>query len=528
MLFRKKAQRPKHKPAYGLKRTFEDTASSASKRGKRGLTAYRKARRARYASYHADTLRPGLTALGIKFSNLLNIVYLYINATIEKLAKGRLNRANGVIIVVTLLVCIFSAQYFQMGVDVVIGGENIGLVGSQQEFDDVVELVEARATATLGYPYTLQVNPIFQFSVGRRDTFISPKDLEMILIKEVDEVKPMYVLYVDGDPVGTYPDKEAYEGALDIVKNKSARNVPEGDVTLEFTKPVEIRYTEFASMQLHRTPEEIIDILTSKKPELKEYTAKQGDTLQKIASSYNIQMDELTAVNPSLTTRGVNQGDTVIVPTQVPFISVQSVARITYDIEVPFETETVTNAKLYTTQKNVKKAGIKGIDRVVADVSYINGVQTSKVIISTTRVREPSTQIMEVGTMKPPTTATTGKMMRPAVGRLTSNYGYRGREFHTGVDFANSVGTPIVAADGGVVTRAGWRGNYGNCITIKHDNGLETLYAHNSSLMVSVGTRVAKGQQIAKMGSTGRSSGSHCHFEVLKNGKHQNPWNYIS
>ena len=90
------------------------------------------------------------------------------------------------------------------------------------------------------------------------------------------------------------------------------------------------------------------------------------------------------------------------------------------------------------------------------------------------------------------------------------------------------MGTPIVAADGGVVKSAGWRGNYGYCVVIRHDNGLETLYAHNSKLLVSAGQRVGKGTQIAKMGSTGRSTGSHCHFEVLKNGKHVNPWNYIS
>ena len=89
---------------------------------------------------------------------------------------------------------------------------------------------------------------------------------------------------------------------------------------------------------------------------------------------------------------------------------------------------------------------------------------------------------------------------------------------HYGIDLSCSVGTPIYAADGGVVTMSGWNGAYGYCIKINHENGYETLYAHCSALYVSVGQRVFQGQHIAAVGNTGRSTGPHCHFEIKHNG----------
>jgi murein DD-endopeptidase MepM/ murein hydrolase activator NlpD len=119
-------------------------------------------------------------------------------------------------------------------------------------------------------------------------------------------------------------------------------------------------------------------------------------------------------------------------------------------------------------------------------------------------------------------------MRVPYAGLITSRYGYRGREFHTGVDLAGPIGSPIVAADGGTVSFAGYHGSYGKCIIIDHGNGIQTLYGHCSKLLVTKGEKVSKGELIAKVGSTGRSTGPHCHFEVRVNGNDVNPMRYIS
>ncbi len=107
----------------------------------------------------------------------------------------------------------------------------------------------------------------------------------------------------------------------------------------------------------------------------------------------------------------------------------------------------------------------------------------------------------------------------PAKGVLTSGYGMRWGKMHKGIDIANSTGTPIYASAPGVVEKAGWNGGYGNMVDIRHPDGSLTRYGHNSRIIVQVGQQIQQRQQIAVMGSTGFSTGPHCHFEIHPAGK---------
>ncbi len=117
--------------------------------------------------------------------------------------------------------------------------------------------------------------------------------------------------------------------------------------------------------------------------------------------------------------------------------------------------------------------------------------------------------------------------------RQSSGFGYRrdpktgGRRLHKGADFAGATGTDIFATADGVVTTAGWQSGYGRLVVIKHDFGIETRYAHNSNIRVKVGQRVSRGDHIADMGNTGRSTGTHLHYEVRVDGNPINPMIYI-
>jgi len=119
-------------------------------------------------------------------------------------------------------------------------------------------------------------------------------------------------------------------------------------------------------------------------------------------------------------------------------------------------------------------------------------------------------------------------------GWISSYFGYRTdpfngrREWHPGVDIAGELGEPVVAVAAGIVTYAGKHGGYGNLVQINHGNGFVTRYGHNSKVLVKVGETVSKGQEIALMGSTGRSTGPHCHFEVWRSGRVVNPIKYLS
>lgn len=120
-------------------------------------------------------------------------------------------------------------------------------------------------------------------------------------------------------------------------------------------------------------------------------------------------------------------------------------------------------------------------------------------------------------------------LIRPVSGTVTSRFGARWGRSHKGLDIGAPKGTKIVAAASGTVTVAqyGYSGGYGNYIIISHGNGVETLYGHCTSLLVSAGTYVTQGQTIATVGNTGNSQGNHLHLEIRVNGVAQNPQNYL-
>ncbi len=126
-----------------------------------------------------------------------------------------------------------------------------------------------------------------------------------------------------------------------------------------------------------------------------------------------------------------------------------------------------------------------------------------------------------------------GGMIWPISGPITSEFGWRthpifgSQRFHSGLDIGGDYGMPIHAAASGVVIEAGWIGGYGNTVMIEHGSGIVTLYGHNESLAVGVGQQVNQGDVIAYCGSTGNSTGPHCHFEVRVGGEPVSPWDYL-
>ncbi len=123
---------------------------------------------------------------------------------------------------------------------------------------------------------------------------------------------------------------------------------------------------------------------------------------------------------------------------------------------------------------------------------------------------------------------------KPTMGKISSNFGYRKDPFHkrkamhTGIDFSAGTGTPVITTADGVIKSAGWRKGYGKCIVIQHKSGYKTLYGHLSKINVKKGQKVKSGDLIGKVGSTGRSTGPHLHYEVYKDGKRINPKSYLT
>ena len=149
--------------------------------------------------------------------------------------------------------------------------------------------------------------------------------------------------------------------------------------------------------------------------------------------------------------------------------------------------------------------------------------EVKKKVVSTTRVTTSSKMSNEYKNIGI-------SLIRPISGTITSRFGSRSSVrvgAHTGLDIAAPKGTSIKAAAGGTVIHAGWKGSLGNLVIIDHGNGVQTYYGHCSKILVSAGQKVSQGDIVAKVGSTGNSTGPHLHLEVRVNGVALNPQNYV-
>ena len=435
-------------------------------------------------------------------------------------------RKNRIVLSLTLLattLLIISATFYSVGIKIIANGEELGYMYSRAEYDEAVSFVEARASEILERPYSVTTPVRFELGIVPREKVISKNAIRSYFFSQIDEVSELYAITVDGEVIGASRNRETLQKMLDELLYTSDPNVK-----ARFAQDVSItqKYVDASKLLSY---EEIREKLTSTTRSTKTYTIKSGDTVSKIAKANGMTTSALYDLNPSLRSGRLRAGDSVTVAKEVPLLSVEAVRHVTYTETIPYETQKVNDSSIYKGSSKVVVRGRVGTRSVVADVTYVDNKEVSREILSSQVTQNPVTEVIHVGTKTPPKTAATGKLSRPVSGGIiSSNYGMRRGSMHKGVDFAAASGTRISAADGGTVTWAGWkRGGWGYLVVINHGNGLETYYAHNSKVLVSVGQKVSKGQQIAKMGSTGNSSGPHCHFEIHKNGRYVNPWNYI-
>ncbi len=216
-------------------------------------------------------------------------------------------------------------------------------------------------------------------------------------------------------------------------------------------------------------------------------------------------------------------------------LKVKTVSTVTSETEVKYSTKTVYTSKQERGYQKVKTKGEKGLKTETAVVETVNGKETAKTVISRKVLKEPVQKVVVKGTAVPMASATARAKaksagficpMNKSSIKMISAYWGDGRG-HKAIDFAGDTGSPIFAAKAGKVTFSGWDGNYGYAVVIDHGNGYQTRYAHASALCVKKGQTVSQGQQVARLGNTGRSTGPHLHFEILKNGNQVNPAPYI-
>ena len=426
-------------------------------------------------------------------------------------------------------VLLYTSIYTE-GTIVTYDGEEIARVASEKTVETAKKNLEKTITRTLGKTYTID-SSVLQCSTEKiqRKELVEADVLEEELFDRVGMVTSAYCLYVDGEFIGATP----YEGALEELLEQLHKAVTNEDtISCSFKEEVEIK-PEYVPTEKIVNLGHLAETLYSTKTEEVTYEVKKGDTWSEIAEDHGLTNKELLELNPGYNINRLQIGEVLTLSASVPYLTVTVQQRERYVDEVMYDIEYTPTGDMYQGDYKVTSPGQYGAADMVANVTYVNGVETERTVLSSVTLREPVTEQRLEGTKERPTWHPTGSFRWPVSGRITSYFGGRkspggiGSTNHKGLDIAAPKGTPVYASDGGTVTYSGWMSGYGYTVRIDHGNGYVTFYAHNSRLLVSVGQHVHKGQQIAKVGSTGNSTGNHCHFEIRYNGVAKNPLNYL-
>lgn len=256
--------------------------------------------------------------------------------------------------------------------------------------------------------------------------------------------------------------------------------------------------------------------LISAKPraEIIEYQVESGDTVSTIAEKFGISVDTIRWENNLQTVTKITPGQKLKILPATGVMYKVSHGDTVYTIAKKYQVDAqvIVNWPYNSFSNDETFALAVGQGLMIPE-----GIKPKEV---PTAPRTYYAQVPAAGTA-----VGTGQFVWPVGGNISQSFAW----YHPAIDIANHAGPAIVAADGGTVVLTGWPAPwaYGNRIIIDHGSGLTTLYAHLSQIYVSPGQQVAKGQTIGKMGSTGRSTGTHLHFEVRANGTAQNPLNYL-
>lgn len=427
------------------------------------------------------------------------------------MAKHFIEKAKKHLVAVIILLavaccCIAGAIASNLKLEVIVNGHSLGYFKDKESFEAVVDSVEEKAQQCLGYPYVLSASVEYKLGVAFGRSYADAAEAEAFLIGTIDEITTADVLTVGDTVVGAAEDKEDFDIAFsNILSDYRPVASDSQNSAIHFSENIDISERLIASRYVY-SAEELEDLLTSPKSAIVSklpsssavYSLKFGDSLDSDEADLSEQ----------------------------PLLTIEEVVTDTSVVEIPFEIEKIETDTLYVHNRKIKTYGENGSKKVTVRSVFQNGTEVSNEIVSEEIISEPVTQVVYVGTAAVGSEGASGTIDRP-VGILTSDYGYRGSEFHTGADFAAPTGTPIKAALDGVVSGVKYKNGYGNYLIIDHGDGLQTLYAHCNTISAKKGDIVKAGDIIATVGNSGRSSGSHLHLEIRINGEHVSPWNFI-
>ncbi|MCR5181943.1 MAG: peptidoglycan DD-metalloendopeptidase family protein [Clostridia bacterium] len=411
-------------------------------------------------------------------------------------------------------------------------GRALGIVKEQSDVLQVLDLVSDGLTKEYGSTVTIDPEKDITFTpiISAGKEIDKPDTVLQKFTYMGDLPTTAYAIMIDGVQAATVQSEDAGNWVIDTIIDRYITGKREDYELVELSEPVEIveKTVKLSSIQNQRDALAVIDDGISM---TYTYTARQGDTPEIAARELGITVEELLAQNPiTKDTAQLQEGQELRFTETNKTISVKTVGLETFTEVIPYETITQESSKYYEGDEVVSVEGQDGKQVVTSRVTRVDGELVSKEDLETEVLTPAVNKVVIKGTAERPPTVGSGRFIRPVPYTIHDKFGIRWGRMHEGIDMwdPGCYGAPVYAADGGTVVVSGWYYACGLTVIIDHGNGFKTLYAHASSLAVSVGDKVYQGQHISNIGSTGRSYSPHLHFEIWWNGKPVDPMLYIS
>lgn len=440
-----------------------------------------------------------------------------------------------VVCCVFLINIISYANSQNYAVKLTVNGDFVAYINDETTFIEAEKMVQSRINYTGSTTEVITFEPSYEVElIGSSPLLNQYQVADKMLSLLGREVKEGYGLYLGNTYFGTLTSHDELDDAMKRLLEKYSTGADKE--TVQFDKQI----SYISGMYLADSFVNEYDIIrqfTSNKTEARYYTVQSGDSMANVLDASGLDEEEVRSLNPEMEDDHVFVvGERIKIKAEDPFMTVMVTREIRYSEEFDFDTEYVDAPLVYAGNKTIETKGQKGERAVVANVSYINGVEINRRILSRTTTKESVTEVIGIGT-KPRTNTTApgqtigyGLMLWPVGGVDGGHYG-AGYVGHHGVDIMAPAGTPVYAAENGVVVEMandnGWHGGRGRHVVIKGDSGYTTYYYHATNVVAYVGQRVTAGDLIMYVGQTGQAWGDHLHFGVSIGGVYQDPKNFL-
>lgn len=432
-----------------------------------------------------------------------------------------------VIAAAALVIIVRNGLGLRFVLNVQVNGESVGYVANEQVFENARDDVQSRINTAksmliesgASVPDTQwDVSPTYTLAVSGQ-TMTESEIANAILRTASDEIVDATAVYIDGELRFVTTEGDHLRTYLESVK-EPYEDTDDPSVYTAFAH--EIRLLD--GVYLNESISSYSDIINelNQGAGIKTYTAVEGDTVQSIVDTTGVSFDSLAQMNPELLTldQEVEAGTEIITgAASAELLKVKVVRQETETVAIPFDTQNSESSEYDFGKVVTLQEGEDGSEDVTYEITMIDGVVTDRQAISYNVTKQAVPEITVTGTR-----LKSGMVAQIGSGSFiwpVPNYTYVSRWMssgHRGADICAAYGTTIIASDSGTVIAAGWHYSYGNYVEIDHGNGYKTLYAHMSAISVTQGQAVSQGDKIGEVGSTGNSTGNHCHFEMFYNG----------